>query len=89
MAVKPKEQSKQEKEPEEAGPEGVADISAIYCDTYYINVWTDYLRMTFGESFEEKTYYRQAVAMPIGQAEALANDILSLVKAYREEAEKK
>jgi hypothetical protein len=96
MAVKPKEQSIQEKQPE-AGPEGAAEISAIYCDTYYINVWPDYMRLTFGEALEGKAYYRQAVAMPIGDAESLANDILtlvkehreSLVKEHREEAEKK
>lgn len=89
MAVKPKEESKQERETQEAGPEGTGEISAIYCDTYYINVWPTYLRLTFGETLEEKAYYRQAIAMPIGQAESLANDILSLVKQYREDEAKK
>ena len=88
MAVKPKDQIKQEKEAEEAGPEGIAEVSAIYSDTYYLNIWPTYFRITFGESFEEKVYYRQAVAMPIDQAEALAKDVLSLIKEYREEAEK-
>jgi hypothetical protein len=50
MAAEQNEENKRENEKEkEETPVGFSEIPAIYCDGYYLNIWPEYMRISFGK----------------------------------------
>lgn len=79
----PKEEGGPEDETQESQnyDDAIAQIPAIFADTFTISWWEGrHLRITFGEFFSKKKYYRSAIVMPFADAEVLANYILDIIR---------
>lgn len=66
--------------------ESITSVPAYYANSFIVSVNQDRIRITFGENLEGKTYYRTAVSMPISDGESLSDDIIVLLKKFRERA---
>ena len=64
-------------------PSKAREMGAPYCDSYFVSVWPDIVRIAFGEALDGETYYRAAVAMPLNEAEELARSILDSIEQQR------
>jgi hypothetical protein len=84
MSDTPKVPSPEIKEVEKM-PLAARQLSAPYCDSYFLTTWPNIVRIAFGESLEGESYYRTAVIMPVEDAEDLAKSILDFVQRLREE----
>jgi hypothetical protein len=73
---------------EKGYPHEAAQVEAVFCDTYFLNIWPEYLRIAFGEHLRDRPYYRSAIAMPISDAKSLAKDILELVERIEKDKAK-
>jgi hypothetical protein len=63
----------------------IAAIPAIFVDSWFINTWPGYLRLTFAETIAGASYYRAAFAMELSDAETLAGHLMEMVERKRQE----
>ncbi len=61
----------------------IDSLPAFYVDTFSL-VWrSDRMRIVFGEYLHQKAHHRTAIAMPLVDAEALANSILEALEEQK------
>ena len=72
-------QDRDDEFPEEAGR-----LVTLFSDTFFLTIGDAGIRIAFGEDLGGKAYYRSAIQMPSQEAEALANQIIGLLKRWRE-----
>ena len=63
--------------------EETAKLTGVYIDSYWLTIWNELIRISFGEALGGKVRYRSAVVMPWEDAESLARQILSMVEKRR------
>lgn len=61
-------------------PEGVMNLPAIYVDSYWVQTWTNRVRITFGEAFVGTVRYRAAVTMATNDAENLVRFLTEMIE---------
>ncbi len=61
-----------------------ADLLTVYIDTWATLVWRGHIRIVLGEELYGRDIYRYAILMDLGNAEALARDILKRVQRQKE-----
>jgi hypothetical protein len=74
------DQAAAEAEAKAARDRAIAAIPALYADTWHVYTWTGHMRLTFGEIFRDLDNFRNAVVMPIDDAEALAQQMLRMIE---------
>ena len=67
--------------------EETAKLAAIYIDSYWLTIWNQLIRITFGEDLGGEVRYRSSIVMPWRDAEAMARQVLRMIENRRKRIE--
>lgn len=64
--------------------EAIAQLPAMYVDTWYLTTWRGHMRIALGEQFADlQNQYRLALVLELNDAESLARGILRGIERRR------